>query len=106
MAVRGSARQSAPARGGPREHRGRVPASACWAAQVRDLLDELARVRHNKVQAGLRELAGAMSVVKLNNLACMEVNKIRPFFQAALDRFFRLRPVRGALGPTLTLSQP
>ncbi len=65
---------------------------------MRDLLDELARVRRNKVQAGLRELAGALSVVKLTNLACMEVNTIRPFFQAALDRFFRLRPVRAGPG--------
>ncbi len=65
---------------------------------MRDLLDELARVRRNKVQAGLRELAGALSVVKLTNLACMEVNTIRPFFQAALDRFFRLRAVRARPG--------
>ena len=62
-------------------------------AQVQDLVAEVARVRRNKIQAGLRELQSALSAVKLLNLGFMEVNQIRPFFQASLDRFFRLSPV-------------
>lgn len=64
-----------------------------WAsAQVQDLVAELARVRRNKIQAGLRELQSALSAVKLLNLGYMEVNQIRPFFKGSLDRFFRLLP--------------
>ena len=60
---------------------------------MQDLVAEVARVRRNKIQAGLRELHSALSAVKLLNLGFMEVNQIRPFFQASLDRFFRLSPV-------------
>lgn len=62
--------------------------------QVQDLVAELARVRRNKIQAGLRELQSALSAVKLLNLGYMEVNQIRPFFKGSLDRFFRLLPAR------------
>ncbi|KAK9822624.1 hypothetical protein WJX81_000075 [Elliptochloris bilobata] len=61
--------------------------------QVQDLVAEVARVRRNKIQAGLRELQSALSAVKLLDLGYMEVNQIRPFFKASLDRFFRLLPL-------------
>ena len=72
---------------------------ACASAQVQDLVAELARVRRNKIQAGLRELQSALSAVKLLNLGYMEVNQIRPFFKGSLDRFFRLLPARSHLLP-------
>ena len=73
-----------------------------WASvQVQDLVAELARVRRNKIQAGLRELQSALSAVKLLNLGYMEVNQIRPFFKGSLDRFFRLLPACPALAPCL-----
>ena len=64
---------------------------------MQDLVAELARVRRNKIQAGLRELQSALSAVKLLNLGYMEVNQIRPFFKGSLDRFFRLLPARPRL---------
>ena len=71
-----------------------------WASvQVQDLVAELARVRRNKIQAGLRELQSALSAVKLLNLGYMEVNQIRPFFKGSLDRFFRLLPACPHLVP-------
>ena len=72
---------------------------AAGAAQVQDLVAELARVRRNKIQAGLRELQSALSAVKLLNLGYMEANQIRPFFAGSLDRFFRLLPVRPRVLP-------
>ena len=78
-----------------------------WAsAQVQDLVAELARVRRNKIQAGLRELQSALSAVKLLNLGYMEVNQIRPFFKGSLDRFFRLLPACPALALCLWCRLP
>ena len=71
---------------------------------MQDLVAELARVRRNKIQAGLRELQSALSAVKLLNLGYMEVNQIRPFFKGSLDRFFRLLPARPRLLDTLGAS--
>ena len=61
--------------------------------QVRDLVEQIRRVRSNKITAGLQLLVGPITV-KLNNLSAMEVNTIRPFFQSSLDRFYSLSKVR------------
>ena len=55
-------------------------------------METLRKVRFTKVDAGLRILSGPMTV-KLNNLSAMECNLIRPFFAAALDRFYTLAKV-------------
>ena len=86
----------------------RLPASALWVlssreygrgvcGQVRDVLEQVRRVRSNKINAGLQLLVGPITV-KLNNLSAMEINTIRPFFQGSLDRFYSLSQV-GSGGP-------
>eukprot|EP00887_Chlorella_sp_A99_P006366 scaffold3.g6366.t1 len=57
-------------------------------ARVRDLVELVQKARMNKILAGLATLQGAMTV-KLNNLAAMEINTVRPFFLGALDMFLR-----------------
>ena len=47
------------------------------------------KVRSTKIDAGLKVLNGPMTV-KLNNLSAMECNVIRPFFQGALNRFYKM----------------
>ena len=56
------------------------------------MLEQVRRVRSNKIHAGLQLLVGPITV-KLNNLSAMEVNTIRPFFQGSLDRFYSLAQV-------------
>ena len=60
--------------------------------QVRDILEQVRRVRSNKIHAGLQLLVAPITV-KLNNLSAMEINTIRPFFQGSLDRFYSLSQV-------------
>ena len=81
--------------GDPTSQRHRSP-EAC-TLQVQDLVETLRKVRFTKVDAGLRILAGPMTV-KLNNLSAMECNLIRPFFAGALDRFYRLAKVGRSRG--------
>ena len=50
------------------------------------------QARMNKIMAGLATLAGAMTV-KLNNLAAMEINQVRPFFLGMLDLFHKYQRV-------------
>ena len=59
---------------------------------MRDILEQVRRVRSNKINAGLQLLVGPITV-KLNNLSAMEINTIRPFFQGSLDRFYSLSQV-------------
>ncbi len=50
------------------------------------------QARMNKILQGLGTLQGAMTV-KLNNLAAMEINQVRPFFLGALDMFWKYQRV-------------
>ncbi|KAL6777179.1 hypothetical protein ACKKBF_B20455 [Auxenochlorella protothecoides x Auxenochlorella symbiontica] len=54
--------------------------------RIKDLVELVQKARMAKVLAGLSTLQGAMTV-KLNNLAAMEINAVRPFFLGALDMF-------------------
>ena len=65
---------------------------------MREVLEDLRKVRFSKINAGLQVLQGPMTV-KLNNLAAMECNVIRAFFQGALDRFHLLSQVRDSDTP-------
>lgn len=53
------------------------------------MVEMVRKVRSTKIDAGLKVLRGPMTV-KLNNLSAMECNVIRPFFQGALDRFYKV----------------
>lgn len=64
----------------------------CSADQVRDLTDQIRRVRDNKINQGLELVTGPLTA-KLNNLCCMELNTLRPFFLGSLDRFWRMSQV-------------
>lgn len=66
---------------------------SCKLVQVRDLVDQIRRVRDNKVNQGLELVTGPLTA-KLNNLCCMELNTLRPFFLGSLDRFLRISRVR------------
>jgi hypothetical protein len=61
--------------------------------QVRDLVDQIRRVRDNKINQGLELVTGPLTA-KLNNLCCMELNTLRPFFLGSLDQFLRISRVR------------
>ena len=61
--------------------------------QVKNTVEQIQRLRSNKVNAGLSLLVGPITV-KLNNLAAMEVNTIRPFFQGSLNQFDSLSKVQ------------
>lgn len=63
------------------------------SVQVKSTVEQIQRLRSNKINAGLQLLVGPITV-KLNNLSAMEVNIIRPFFQGSLDRFDSLSKVR------------
>ena len=58
-------------------------------------MDQLRRLRSNKINDGLAVLAGPMTA-KLNRVCAMEINTIRPFFLQAQDRYLKLSKVRGA----------
>jgi hypothetical protein len=68
---------------------------SCKYVQVRDLVDQIRRVRDNKINQGLELVTGPLTA-KLNNLCCMELNTLRPFFLGSLDRFLRISRVRPA----------
>jgi hypothetical protein len=53
------------------------------------------KTRWNKIMAGLATLQGAITV-KLNNLAAMEINAVRPFFLGSLDMFLRYQRMEEA----------
>lgn len=57
--------------------------------EVRDLTDQIRRVRDSKINQGLELVTGPLTA-KLNNLCCMELNTLRPFFLGSLDRFWRM----------------
>lgn len=59
---------------------------------MRDLVDQIRRVRANKINQGLELITGPLTA-KLNNVCCMEINTIRPFFLGSLDRFLKLAKV-------------
>ena len=61
-------------------------------AQVRELVEDICKVRMSKIYAGLQVLQGPMTV-KLNNLSAMECNVVRPFFQGSLGQFQALAGV-------------
>ena len=65
------------------------------------MVEQIRRLRTNKINSGLEMLQGPMTV-KLNNLSAMECNVIRPFFQGNLDRFYKLSQVIAAV-PSLDL---
>lgn len=72
-------------------------------AQTKELVDSIIKRRMHKLELGMSELTGPVTV-KLNNLSVMELNTIRPFFQIALQRFHEFAQVvcsrGGALNPT------
>lgn len=56
--------------------------------RIEELVDSLRSVRFNKVEKGLRRLDGAgAAYIRLNNVAAMEINIVRPFLVTALNRF-------------------
>ncbi|KAI3435894.1 hypothetical protein D9Q98_001952 [Chlorella vulgaris] len=56
-------------------------------SRVKDLVELVQKARWNKIMAGLATLQGAITV-KLNNLAAMEINAVRPFFLGSLNMFY------------------
>ncbi|PSC71362.1 DNA replication complex GINS PSF2 [Micractinium conductrix] len=67
-------------------------------ARVKDLVELVQKARMAKILAGLATLQGAITV-KLNNLAALEINAVRPFFLGALDMFFKYQGMEeGAIG--------
>lgn len=54
--------------------------------KTKELVDSIIKRRMHKLELGMSELEGPVTV-KLNNLSVMELNTIRPFFQIALQRF-------------------
>jgi hypothetical protein len=58
-------------------------------------VDQIRRVRDNKINQGLELVTGPLTA-KLNNLCCMELNTLRPLFLGSLDRFLRISRVRPA----------
>lgn len=78
--------------------------------RVQSLVEQVRKVRMNKIQAGLA-LLDAPLTVKLNNLSSMECNMIRPFFLSSLDRYYRhaqmsASATHGDVGSTQPDSQP
>lgn len=69
--------------------------------QVKELVEDICKVRMSKIYAGLQVLQGPMTV-KLNNLSAMECNVVRPFFQGSLGQFQALAGVR-ASAPLLAM---
>lgn len=69
-----------------------------WGAQVRELVEDVCKVRMSKIYAGLQVLQGPMTV-KLNNLSAMECNVVRPFFQGSLGQFQALAGVCASAHP-------
>lgn len=63
--------------------------------QVKELVEDICKVRMSKICAGLQVLQGPMTV-KLNNLSAMECNVVRPFFQGSLAQFQALAGVQCA----------
>ncbi|KAI7841936.1 hypothetical protein COHA_004463 [Chlorella ohadii] len=61
-------------------------------ARVKDLVELVQKARMAKILQGLATLGGAITV-KLNNLAAMEINAVRPFFLGSLDMFFQLQRI-------------
>lgn len=68
------------------------PTNVSSPLQIKDLVELVQKARMAKVLAGLSTLQGAMTV-KLNNLAAMEINAVRPFFLGALDMFHEYQKV-------------
>jgi hypothetical protein len=60
-----------------------------------------AQVRYNKIESGLRQVSGAITV-KLNHLGAAECNVIRLLFKGTLDTFFEINKV----GQCLTCDGP
>jgi GINS complex subunit 2 len=56
---------------------------------VQSLLEDIKDVRWDKVEKGLKNLAGRTHAVKLKNLSAMEVNRMRAFTVRALQSFFK-----------------
>lgn len=65
---------------------------ALCQAQIKELVEDICKVRMSKICAGLQVLQGPMTV-KLNNLSAMECNVVRPFFQGSLGQFQALASV-------------
>ncbi len=61
-------------------------------------MDQLRRLRSNKINDGLAVLAGPMTA-KLNRVCAFEINTIRPFFLQAQDRYLKLSKVCGLQQP-------
>ncbi len=70
--------------------------------QIKELVEDICKVRMSKICAGLQVLQGPMTV-KLNNLSAMECNIVRPFFQGSLAQFQALAGV-GSLETSVILS--
>ncbi|KAL4426521.1 hypothetical protein ABPG77_008379 [Micractinium sp. CCAP 211/92] len=69
-------------------------------ARVKDLVELVQKARMNKILAGLTTLQSAMTV-KLNHLAAMEINAVRPFFLGSLDMFWKFQQMEeGSIGGT------
>ncbi|XRB22042.1 GINS complex subunit 2 [Pseudoscourfieldia marina] len=75
----------------------------------RDLLEKLRLVRESKLNQGLEGLATAWNSVKdegeeftvpLNNISRMELNALRPLFQGALDKFWKLEHANNTAATT------
>ena len=69
--------------------------------QIKELVEDICKVRMSKICAGLQVLQGPMTV-KLNNLSAMECNVVRPFFQGSLAQFQALAgvsPTEASLAP-------
>mmetsp|Transcript_8230 Transcript_8230/g.24546 ORF Transcript_8230/g.24546 Transcript_8230/m.24546 type:complete len:216 (-) Transcript_8230:305-952(-) len=80
-----------------------IDAKGCFSSakeymETRDLVDQLRRLRSNKINDGLAVLAGPMTA-KLNNVCAMEINTIRPFFLGAQNRYLKLSKMDEGAGP-------
>jgi GINS complex protein helical bundle domain len=66
-------------------------------AQLRTLIADIQDVRAYKVRTGLSTIQSGTMYIKLNNLSDMEINSMRPFVLAAMDKFRMLHNVETKL---------
>jgi len=53
---------------------------------IRSVLGDLEAVRFAKLRKGFQNINGSQLAFQLENLSAMELNRVRPFFTASIDR--------------------
>eukprot|EP01112_Ceratiomyxa_fruticulosa_P015192 TRINITY_DN4444_c0_g1_i1.p1 TRINITY_DN4444_c0_g1~~TRINITY_DN4444_c0_g1_i1.p1 ORF type:complete len:184 (+),score=35.70 TRINITY_DN4444_c0_g1_i1:157-708(+) len=57
---------------------------------VGTIISDIVGRRSAKVFSGLRQVSGVQAAVQFNNLAAIEITRLRPFFVKAMDQFHQL----------------